>query len=131
MALKLVTSEAYVNNIRNFLPEKPNSKTPASEKSKRIFDKVINSPNFIFDKSDKRITDYITTLLTIRPGRTLFKRLLKADKPLKIVFDAAKKSGFKPEESTVFLNDSEVSLSICTNLNVEKILHSNISITLA
>ena len=94
-------------------------------------DKVINSPNFIFDKSDKKMTDYIITLLNIRPGRTLFKRLLKADKPFKIILDPAKRSGFKPEESTVFLNDSEVSLSICTNPHGEKILHSNMSITLA
>jgi hypothetical protein len=130
MALKLVTSETYVNNIRNFLPEKPNSKTPASEKSKKVFDKIINSPNFIFDKSDKKLTDYITTLLSIRPGRTLFKRLLKADKPLTILLDSTKGSCFKPDESTVFINDSEVDC-ICTNPNGEKILHGNASISLA
>src|SRR5579862_6911073 len=130
MALKLVASEAYVNNIRNFLPEKPNSKTPASEKSRKMFDKITNSPNFIFDKSDKKLTDYITTLLSIRPGRTLFKRLLKADKPLTILLDSTKGSCFKPDESTVFINDSEVDC-ICTNPNGEKILHGNASISLA
>jgi ankyrin repeat protein len=106
MAPKLVTSQTYVDNIRNFLPEKPNSKTPASEKSKKIFDQIINSPNFIFDKSDKRITDDIKTLTTIRPGRTLFKRLLKADKPLSINFDSRRDSGF--EDTSIFLNDSEM-----------------------
>ncbi len=131
MALKIVTSEFYVNNIKNFLPEKPNSKTPVSEKAKKVFDRIINSPNFIFDKSDKKLTNYITTLLTIRPGRTLFKRLLKADKPLKMVRDSKKESHFNPDVVTIFLNDSEVGYSVCTNPNGEKILHSDVSVNLA
>jgi ankyrin repeat protein len=132
MALKLVTSEAYVNNIRNFLPEKQNSKTPVSEKSKKVFDKIINSPNFIFDKSDKKITDYITTLLSIRPGRTLFKRLLKADKPLTIVLDSEEDSCFSSKKSTVILNDSKVSYHVSVNPDGEKIfIPSHPFITLA
>jgi ankyrin repeat protein len=121
MTIKLITSETYIDNIRNFLPEKLNSKTPASEKSKKVFDKIINSPHFIFDKSDKKIFDYITTLLIIRPGRTLFKRLLKADKPLKIVLDAKHDSYYEPSESTVILNDSK-GFYVSVNSNGEKFL---------
>ncbi len=105
MSIKLITSQAYIDNIRNFLPEKPNSKTPTSEKSKKIFYKIINSPNFIFDKSNEKITDLIRILVTVRPGRTLFKRLLKADKPLSIHFDSRKNSCF--DETMIFINDSE------------------------
>lgn len=129
MSIKLITSEAYIDTIRNFLPEKLNSKTPATEKSKKVFDQVINSPNFIFDKSDDRITDYITTLLTIRPGRTLFKRLLKTNQSLMIVFDAKEESGFRYCNrfrnatliSTITLNDdSNVSHYVSVNSNGEK-----------
>jgi ankyrin repeat protein len=129
VATKLITSEAYINAIRNFLPEKPNSKTPPAEKSKKIFENIINSSNFIFDESDKRITDYITTLLTIRPGRTLFKRLLKTNQSLMIVFDAKEESGFRYCNrcrnatliSTITLNDdSNVSHYVSVNSNGEK-----------
>lgn len=73
MAIRLITSESYLDGIRNYLPEKPNSKSSVLEKSKKVFNNIINSPNFIFDKNDVRITDQIRKLLSIRPGRTLFK----------------------------------------------------------
>lgn len=127
MTIELITSKSYINNLRDFLPEKPNSQTPDSEKSAKFFDRIINSPNFIFDQSDKRIIDYITTLITIRPGRTLFKRLLKMDKPLQIVFDSKEESEFRYEGEkipTVFLNDSKVTYWISVNSAGEKMFIS-------
>jgi ankyrin repeat protein len=109
VAIKLITSETYIDNIRNFLPEKLNSKTPSLEKSKKILNQVINSPNFVFDRNNKSITDSIIILINTRPGRTLFKRLLKCNKPLKIEFNSNKKSRFTYSErtiSTITINDS-------------------------
>jgi ankyrin repeat protein len=122
MAIKLITSQAYVDSIRAFLPEKPNSKTSASQKADKLFNKIINSPNFIFDKSDKRITDYIATLVTIRPGRTLFKRLLQANKPLTIVLDLIKETCFVSAISTINLCSLRVSHSYSVNQDGEKLL---------
>jgi hypothetical protein len=121
MTIKLTAQSDYVNNIKNFLPENPNSKTSASEKSTKLFNTIINSPNFIFDKNDKRITDYITTLISIRPGRTLFKRLLKADQPLTIVFGSKKEEpGYIADIRTIVLNDSKVRYCISANSEGEQ-----------
>ena len=122
MAIKLIRSKTYINNIRDFLPEKSQSKSTTSEKAYKIFDKILNSPNFIFDKSDEKIIDPIRTLITIRPGRTLFKHLLKADKPLTIVLDSKKVSGFSYSQTatTITLNDSKVHYYISVNSDGEK-----------
>ena len=124
MTIKLITSQAYVDNIKNFLPEKTNSKSSSSQKADKLFDKIINSPNIIFDKNDKRITDDIKTLISIRPGRTLFKRLLGANQLLKIVFDSEENTNecYDPrtKESTITLNDSKAEHTISVNSDGER-----------
>lgn len=139
MAIRLITSESYLDNIRNYLPEKANSKSSVLEKSNKVFNNIINSPNFTFDKNDVRITDLIKKLISIRPGRTLFKRLLKANQPLKIVLDSLKEPACvydsQTKAATITLNDydSKVTLFDCVNPNGEKFFISTCdeSITLA
>ncbi len=120
MTIKLISSQNYLDNLKSFLPEKPNSEISAN----KIYNKLINSPNFIFDKNDHRITDHIKTLVSIRPGRTLFKRLLNANKPLEIVYDSEAYSRLLcTKEITVTnltLNDSTVSHQISVNSDGEK-----------
>jgi ankyrin repeat protein len=127
MTIKLITSKSYVDNLRDFLPEKPNCKTSDSEKLNKHFNRIINSPNFIYDRNDKKIADYITTLITIRPGRTLFKRLLKTDKLLQIVFDSKSESEFRYFGELIpiiTLNDSKVTYGISANSAGEKMFIS-------
>jgi hypothetical protein len=90
MTIRLVTSKSYLDNIRSYLPENPNSKSRVLDKINKNFDKITKSPNFIFNRNDERITDQIKKLLSIRPGRDLFKRLLKANQRLEMVFDSKK-----------------------------------------
>ncbi len=124
MTLETITSEDYINDIINFLPEKPISEYAVAEKAKKNFDRIINSPNFIFDRYNENITNSIRTLVTIRPGRSLFKRLLKADQPLTIVFDPQKEPvcnyDRQAKAPTVTLN-SKVFHHISVTSNGEKI----------
>jgi len=130
MTTELVSSKSYLDNIKNYLPEEPNS----SEKANRIFDQIVNSINFSFDRNDTRITDHFRKLLTIRPGQELFERLLKANQPLKIVFDSAKKNCLSHRRGlrTVHMarNDTgKRSYHFCVNSKGEKLLAENSVVT--